>query len=506
MRFREFGFGRIVSEAYSRELTINNLRRLIIMRFATEPTTDQAVSWDRIYGHKKDTNPMTPGEMNILNSNIETVVEKAEAADPWKGRNVPFLILSWVYGGLQDWQMDIDSVGADLLDKLKDLSDRRKVPDSVKQLNLVYKGLKPNSPSELRYLWTKGKNIWQVVEAKINQAYSNMLNQDDESAKHKSAIKGDYDVTFSNNTVTVVHVKDKTASCFWGMSTRWCTASKNANRFNQYNKQGNLYVIAPKQPNTYDIYDEETDEVIGQGQEKYQMFVGTDVDGQHIDFRDEQDSIITDTGVDYFWETLNKFGINKENVDQAFPGFAKVDVTMNTQLAENIKNSLKNYADYTINQAIQNAQDDNYDNYLNWLQQLEKEDDQEYVDDDGAVKDDAPSYLEYDDALRTEINHAQEYVNNFDIFKVQDAWLEFIEKEGLDPPDAPILTPRYGYIDTALQAWLKAELDGAYNHLLNSMADGLDLKDGVITWNNRSQKLELYKPGYSEVNKPNEIF
>jgi len=43
--------------------------------------------------------------------------------------------------------------------------------------------------------------------------------------------------------VTVHHIKTRQAACSYGAGTKWCTAGRENNRFNEYNKDGPMFVI-----------------------------------------------------------------------------------------------------------------------------------------------------------------------------------------------------------------------------------------------------------------------
>ena len=46
----------------------------------------------------------------------------------------------------------------------------------------------------------------------------------------------------------------KEASCKYGAGTRWCTAANKNNKFNSYNKSGDLYVIKGKNGDKHQLY------------------------------------------------------------------------------------------------------------------------------------------------------------------------------------------------------------------------------------------------------------
>ena len=62
--------------------------------------------------------------------------------------------------------------------------------------------------------------------------------------------RGEYKVIIDNSEVRVIQPIDKTAACYYGQGTRWCTAATQShNFFDSYNKRGPLYILIPKDPN-----------------------------------------------------------------------------------------------------------------------------------------------------------------------------------------------------------------------------------------------------------------
>ena len=61
--------------------------------------------------------------------------------------------------------------------------------------------------------------------------------------------KGEATEVYEDATVRVVVPEDQDAACYYGRGTRWCTAAtKGTNYYNQYSRQGPLYILLPKSP------------------------------------------------------------------------------------------------------------------------------------------------------------------------------------------------------------------------------------------------------------------
>lgn len=57
------------------------------------------------------------------------------------------------------------------------------------------------------------------------------------------------EVLYDGDDLLVVIAKTPEAASFWGKNTRWCTTSENGGRFQQYNREGPLYVIIDRSDN-----------------------------------------------------------------------------------------------------------------------------------------------------------------------------------------------------------------------------------------------------------------
>jgi len=176
---------------------------------------------------------------------------------------------------------------------------------------------------------------------------------------------GNADKLYSDSDVTIIHPKDEAAACQYGRQTRWCTAAtKGQNYFNNYNKQGPLYILIPKNPQH-------------QG-EKYQLHFPSD------QFMDEDDEEVQLNHIFERFPNVREFFIKHEpeailNSLQAIPDneletlLEKIEVLVTDQ----------------IDNLITKWRDEDKD-YINWVK------DMEYVDDEGDIDwEKAPSYREF---------------------------------------------------------------------------------------------------------------
>jgi len=64
----------------------------------------------------------------------------------------------------------------------------------------------------------------------------------------KEVDKGTAVEYYNDSEIRIVLPQDVEAGCYYGQGTRWCTAAKNNNMFNDYINHGKLYIVIPKHP------------------------------------------------------------------------------------------------------------------------------------------------------------------------------------------------------------------------------------------------------------------
>lgn len=152
---------------------------------------------------------------------------------------------------------------------------------------------------------------------------------------------------------TVIIPKTEEASCYYGQNTKWCTAATDGgNMFNSYSRDGNLYIIIPKNP-SYDG-------------EKYQVHFNP------VSMMDElDDEVEFETMLEKFPEFFEKAAEAGELEDSDYVVFMKKEVKQ--KMIDNF-NEFINQAAYDIEQdAEQN--DEEYAEYIA----------SEYKDEDGEI-------------------------------------------------------------------------------------------------------------------------
>jgi hypothetical protein len=187
---------------------------------------------------------------------------------------------------------------------------------------------------------------------------------EDESSKGKAK------KVYADGDVTVIIPEDEPAACAYGRQTRWCTAAtRGMNYFEHYSSQGPLYILIPKSP-THEG-------------EKYQLHFPT---GQFMNEDDEQQDIqwLLESR---FPGLLNFFIEREQKYLQDLIQFAPNEV---------LKPILDRIAEIMIDEIndISAEWEINDDYFYKWLR------DEGYVDDNDNIKDDAPSYFEYNDEAK----------------------------------------------------------------------------------------------------------
>lgn len=121
-----------------------------------------------------------------------------------------------------------------------------------------------------------------------------------DNTEKKVQEKGQASKVFENGDVLVVVPHDEAAACRYGAETHWCTAAtKGYNPFDQYNRQGKLYIIIPKKPK--------------HDKEKYQLHFPT---GQFMD-EDDRDISLTDLLTKRFPELFEFFYKNEPEIKES---------------------------------------------------------------------------------------------------------------------------------------------------------------------------------------------
>ncbi len=156
---------------------------------------------------------------------LKTILKQFEEADPTKNKAyVPFFAKLYATGG---WGAKIEDIQSKISPAIEQYI-------RLKQKNL----LKPEHKDILQF-----KAFDAFLDAV--ESYGDIL---EEKSAALDAAHGKATQIYEDNTVRIIIPYDETAACYYGQGTRWCTAAKNNNYFSHYSKQGDLYILLPKQP------------------------------------------------------------------------------------------------------------------------------------------------------------------------------------------------------------------------------------------------------------------
>ena len=149
---------------------------------------------------------------------IPSILAKIESADPTKNKEYTQAIVKmYASGGIK--MEDITSTLADYLVKFHKLKTKKMI--------------KPPYNDLMRY--NNVQDFYKAVEQFPD-------------VEEKPENRGKAEQLYDDAQIRVIVPVDETAACYYGQGTRWCTAAKNNNMYNSYNKRGPLYIIIPKKP------------------------------------------------------------------------------------------------------------------------------------------------------------------------------------------------------------------------------------------------------------------
>ena len=162
-----------------------------------------------------------PAYQTRLKQDPEFSLERLESADPTTQKiYVPRLATWWLRGAKLE---DLISRGADALEKFVQLKQKNLLKPEHKDIN----GFK------------------QFTEFETTLSGYQLPGQSAQAPENRGRFKQIY----RDEQLIVVQLLDKTAARWWGQGTKWCTAAKNNNMFDDYAHQGPIYVIIDRVAN-----------------------------------------------------------------------------------------------------------------------------------------------------------------------------------------------------------------------------------------------------------------
>lgn len=95
--------------------------------------------------------------------------------------------------------------------------------------------IKRNPDNIFNFIEVTGSAVEEVEQRRLQKNY-----------------ESDYDVIFKSQNVVVFRPNTTAASCKLGRGTKWCTAAKNDNAFDNYKDMGDLYYFHTRRSSPYD--------------------------------------------------------------------------------------------------------------------------------------------------------------------------------------------------------------------------------------------------------------
>lgn len=271
----------------------------------------------------------------------DDALSRIEAADPSTNKKYTQWMARQFMDSHEPKLEDIESTMADYMDKFHKLNVKRKLPSPENDINRYQMA---------RYL------------------YQNLDKYEDPDSDITA--RGNARKAYEDDEVTVIVPEDEAAACRYGRGTRWCTAAtKGQNYFDQYSRQGPLYIIIPKQPH--------------RDGEKYQFHFQS---GQFMDENDDPVDLGTILG-DQFPKLGKWFLENPATSEYIKDHCDFADDETLQKISDAIWEMVSDHATDILSQW---ESSDDY--YYEWLRK------EGYVDDEGDIDwDRAPSYFQYND-------------------------------------------------------------------------------------------------------------
>lgn len=389
MRYRE-----LLLE-YNREITARQTGDKLIASFVNDhslampPNLAETLRKLRLIKRSGALDLLSQDQKNIIINDILAYIEQKDptpnkAYTPWLAR---------MYAKSTNGGFPLEDMNRDDLVRMYDIAKKRRM-------------LKPEHTDINNF------KSYSQFEDTMENAYNNFDDLEADMMPEGKATK-----VYEDGNVLVVVPHDEAAACKYGRGTRWCTAAtRGANYFDNYNRQGNLYILIPKKPEH-------------QG-EKYQLHFPSN---QYMDENDDP-VILTDI-------LLRRFA-DKNLLDY----FLKAEPEMGNliQFADNdrINKSMEKLADLVMDKVYEVITDwemqDPY--YYQWLKEKgyvypEGHENEFEIDWDKVAEDPEAGFLEYNYEAKEYLDKMQEILH-MPAEKIKDQ-ATHLENEGLISPEKP---------------------------------------------------------------------
>ena len=227
-----------------------------------------------------------PDRLETGDYDWKNICQQFCASDPTASKDYSvWIVESYLDSGIKLWEDLLSRVKPALTDygllfRKKILSSSttegygdRPIKEPINETNIYsFCGLVGCGPRDRIYLRDSKRKHLSLGLEDLTEKYAEQL----KALAPKIMIKTEEDKAikeFEGSTVTVIRPLTKEAGIKYGSETRWCTAARENNQFENYNKAGPLYILIPKAPRY--------------PREKYQLNPATD------SYMDDKDSPVT---------------------------------------------------------------------------------------------------------------------------------------------------------------------------------------------------------------------
>ena len=226
MRFKEF------LREYSREKTAQSFGDKLVTALGNDKShglgdvAGHTLGAARAYIQQKT---KLASEIELKNKTIiiDSILLSLEHADPTNNKEY-VQWLAKIYANANVKMEDLLSRGNSALKQYHEFKVKKILPADVRDIG--------------RIDFNKLENIAQ------NPGLLQALYDKTEQEAVKTMPKGQSEVVFDNDKVRIIVPHDKESACYYGQGTRWCTAARENNMYDRYSRDGNLYILLPKQP------------------------------------------------------------------------------------------------------------------------------------------------------------------------------------------------------------------------------------------------------------------
>lgn len=277
--------------------------------------------------------------------------------------------------------------------------------------------------------------------------------------------QGKADKVYQDDLVTVIIPRDQEAACRYGRQTRWCTAAVHGmNYFDQYNRQGPLYILIPRNPK--------------HNGEKYQLHFAS------RSWMDENDDPIMIGDLARKFPGLFSWfrATNDDNMRQAF--MLSVTLASDSVLEKVSKKTWELVNENFLMPALSDAEVSDR-GYVEWLES------QGLVDDHGLIDwSQAPPYTQYNDNWQDILDYAEKWVD-LDPASMRQV-VKLLNDKYPDDSDTP--TDGWDFLlnwDKVLNAWLRYNSRRQYYDIFSSMGKWIE-RHVIITDDGQKVRVEYY--------------